>query len=178
MAAALAVRDDAAELVVLERGDDVGGVWRENTYPGAACDVPSHLYSFSFAPEHRWSRRFAPQPDIQRYLRRVVDDHGLRRHLRLRTEVTEARWDEAAATWRLTTTTGDTVEVEVLVAACGQLTRPARPRWRGSTPSGVPSCTPRTGITRSTCGVGASPWSAPAPAPSRSCRRSPTRSRT
>ena len=127
VAAAVAVRDDVADLVVLERGDDVGGVWRENTYPGAACDVPSHLYSFSFAPEHRWSRRFAPQPDIQRYLRRVVDDHGLRRHLRLRTEVTEARWDEAAATWRLTTATGDTVEVEVLVAACGQLTRPARP---------------------------------------------------
>ena len=132
VAAALAVRDDVADLVVLERGDDVGGVWRENTYPGAACDVPSHLYSFSFAPEHRWSRRFAPQPDIQRYLRRVVDDHGLRRHLRLRTEVTEARWDEAAATWRLTTATGDTVEVEVLVAACGQLTRPARPDGGGA----------------------------------------------
>ena len=131
VAAALAVRDGAAELVVLERGDDVGGVWRENTYPGAACDVPSHLYSFSFAPEHRWSRRFAPQPDIQRYLRRVVDDHGLRPHLRVATEVTEARWDDDTAIWRLTTATGDTVEAEVLVAACGQLTRPARPEVAG-----------------------------------------------
>jgi cation diffusion facilitator CzcD-associated flavoprotein CzcO len=127
VAAAVAVQDDAAELVVLERGADVGGVWRENTYPGAACDVPSHLYSYSFAPEHRWSRRFAPQPDIQRYLRRVVDDHGLRRNLRLGTEVTEARWDEDASVWRLTTATGDTVEADVMVAACGQLTRPARP---------------------------------------------------
>lgn len=131
VAAAVAVRDDVAELVVLERGADVGGVWRDNVYPGAACDVPSHLYSFSFAPEHRWSRRFAPQPDIQRYLRRVVDDHGLRRHLRLHTEVTEARWDDDDAVWRLTTTAGDDVEAEVLVAACGQLRHPARPAVAG-----------------------------------------------
>ncbi len=127
VAAAVALRDDAADLVVLERGDDVGGVWRENTYPGAACDVPSHLYSFSWAPGHRWSRRFAPQSDILAYLRRVADDHGLRRHLRLRTEVTEARWDGHSATWRLTTDTGATLETDVLIAACGQLTRPARP---------------------------------------------------
>ena len=131
VAAAVAVRDAVAELVVLERGDDVGGVWRENTYPGAACDVPSHLYSYSFAPEHRWSRRFAPQPDILRYLRRVVDEHGLRPHLRLGTEVTEARWDDDDAVWRLTTADGDDVEVEVLVAACGQLRHPARPAVPG-----------------------------------------------
>ena len=127
LAAAAALRDVAAELVVLERADDVGGVWRDNTYPGAACDVPSHLYSFSFAPEHRWSRRFAPQRDILRYLRRVTDECGLRPHLRLRTEVTEARWDEGCGAWRLTTATGGTLEAEVLVAACGQLTRDSRP---------------------------------------------------
>ena len=79
---------------MLERGSDVGGVWRENSYPGAACDIPSHLYSFSFALEHRWSRRFAPQPDILRYLRRITDEFGLRPRLRLRTEVTEARYDD------------------------------------------------------------------------------------
>src|SRR5512133_2350370 len=62
------------DFVILEKADCVGGVWRENRYPGAACDVPSHLYSFSFVPEHRWSRRFAPQPDILRYLRRVTDE--------------------------------------------------------------------------------------------------------
>jgi cation diffusion facilitator CzcD-associated flavoprotein CzcO len=126
IAAAVSVADDG-DPVVLERGADVGGVWRENTYPGAACDVPSHLYSFSFAPEYRWSRRFAPQPDILAYLRRVTDRFGLRPRLRLRTEVTEARYDDDRAVWRLTTTTGETVEAEVLVAACGQLTRPARP---------------------------------------------------
>ena len=126
IAAAVAVRDDG-DPVVLERGSDVGGVWRENSYPGAACDIPSHLYSFSFALEHRWSRRFAPQPDILRYLRRITDEFGLRPRLRLRTEVTEARYDDDRSVWRLTTATGDALEAEVLVAACGQLTRPTRP---------------------------------------------------
>jgi cation diffusion facilitator CzcD-associated flavoprotein CzcO len=125
--AAVALRAEGADVVVLERGDDVGGVWRDNTYPGAACDVPSHLYSFSFAPDHRWSRRFAPQRDILDHLRRVVDDHGLRGALRLRTEVTEARFDDQRGLWRLTTAAGDVVEAEVLVPACGQLTAPARP---------------------------------------------------
>ena len=129
IAAAIAVGEDA-DPVVLERGGDVGGVWRENVYPGAACDIPSHLYSFSFAPEHRWSRRFAQQPDILRYLRRVTDEFGLRPRLRTHTEVTEARYDQERALWRLTTT-GGTVEVEVLVAACGQLTRPTRPELPG-----------------------------------------------
>jgi cation diffusion facilitator CzcD-associated flavoprotein CzcO len=132
LAAAVTVRDDdVADVVVLERGDEIGGVWRDNVYPGAACDVPSHLYSYSFAPEHRWSRRFAPQPDILRYLRGVVDARGLRRHLRLRTEVIEARWDDDRASWQLVTDTGETLEAEVLVAACGQLTRPARPAVAG-----------------------------------------------
>src|ERR1044072_6740387 len=80
-----------SDVTILERGSDVGGVWRENSYPGAACDIPSHLYSFSFAREHRWSRRFARQPDVRRSLRRITDEFGLRPRLRLRTEVTEAR---------------------------------------------------------------------------------------
>jgi cation diffusion facilitator CzcD-associated flavoprotein CzcO len=126
LAAAIALRAEGADVVVLERADDVGGVWRENTYPGAACDIPSHLYSFSFAPNHRWSRRFAPQPDILGYLQRVAD-HGLRPHLRTGTEVTEARYDDDRRVWQLTTATGDTVEADVLVPACGQLTRPALP---------------------------------------------------
>jgi hypothetical protein len=131
LGAAVAVRE-TADVVVFERGDDVGGVWRENTYPGAACDVPSHLYSFSFVPEHRWSRRFAPQPDILRYLRRVTDECGLRPRLRLRTEVTEARYDDERRVWRLVTATGDVVEVDVLVPACGQLTHPAQPDLPGA----------------------------------------------
>ena len=127
LGAAIALRDEGADVVVLERGDDVGGVWRDNTYPGAACDIPSHLYSFSFAPDHRWSRRFAPQADILRYLQRVAGERGLWPLLRTGTEVTEARYDDDRQVWELTTATGDTVEAEVLVPACGQLTRPALP---------------------------------------------------
>ncbi|MFL5870334.1 MAG: NAD(P)-binding protein, partial [Solirubrobacterales bacterium] len=78
-----------SDLTVFERGDSVGGVWRANTYPGAACDVPSHLYSFSFAPGHDWSRRYAPQAEILEYLSEVSRRFGLGPHLRLNTEVTE-----------------------------------------------------------------------------------------
>ncbi len=136
IAAAIAVGEDG-DPVVLERSGEIGGVWRENVYPGAACDIPSHLYSFSFAPEHRWSRRFAPQPDILRYLRRVADQFGVRSRLQLHTEVTEARFDDERAVWRLTTT-GGTVEAEVLVAACGQLTRAARSDLPGLASFGGP----------------------------------------
>ena len=115
------------DLAILDRAEGVGGVWRANTYPGAACDVPSHLYSFEAAPGYEWSRRFAPQADILRYLERLTREHGLTGHLRLGTEVTEARWDERSSVWRLSLAGGDTVEAEVLVPACGQLSRPAAP---------------------------------------------------
>ncbi|TQM15438.1 alpha/beta hydrolase fold domain-containing protein [Pseudonocardia kunmingensis] len=121
----------AAELTILDRAEGVGGVWRANTYPGAACDVPSHLYSFACAPGSEWSRRFAPQADILRYLQRLVREHGLTGHLRLGTEVTEARWDDAAGVWRLSLADGDALEADVLVPACGQLSRPVRPAIPG-----------------------------------------------
>ncbi len=119
------------DFVILEKADEVGGVWRENCYPGAACDVPSHLYSFSFAPATDWSRRFAPQPEIFAYLRRITDEHGLRAHLRLGTEVAAADFDDAAGEWRVTTATGEELRARVLVAACGQLSRPQLPRIAG-----------------------------------------------
>jgi cation diffusion facilitator CzcD-associated flavoprotein CzcO/acetyl esterase/lipase len=122
---------DPAELTILDRADGVGGVWRANTYPGAACDVPSHLYSFAGEPGAEWSRRFAPQPDILRYLERLTADHGLTEHLRLNTEVTEARWDEARSAWRLSLAGGESLEADVLVPACGQLSRPVRPAIPG-----------------------------------------------
>ena len=122
---------DPGELTILDRADGVGGVWRANTYPGAACDVPSHLYSFAGAPGTEWSRRFAPQPDILRYLQRLTHEHGLTEHLRLGTEVTEARWDETRSVWRLSLTGGDLLEADVLVPACGQLSRPVRPAIPG-----------------------------------------------
>ena len=89
-------RDGREDFLVVERGSEVGGTWRDNTYPGAACDVPSHLYSFSFELNPRWSRSFSPQPEIQQYLRDVADKYGvLDKHL-FDTEVTLARWDAAA----------------------------------------------------------------------------------
>src|SRR6266542_1887072 len=99
---------------IFERGDTVGGVWRANTYPGAACDVPSHLYSFSFAPAHHWSRRYAPQPEILRYLQECVERFDLGRHLRLGTEVTLAEFDPEAGRWTLTTAGGEQRSFDVL----------------------------------------------------------------
>ncbi|HEX6492812.1 MAG TPA: alpha/beta hydrolase fold domain-containing protein [Candidatus Dormibacteraeota bacterium] len=119
------------EFTIFEKADRVGGVWRENTYPGAACDVPSHLYSFSFERKRDWSRRFSPQPDILGYLEDCVRRHGLQGHLRFGTEIASADFDEASRRWRLRTTAGESVEVDVLVTACGQLSRPAMPAIPG-----------------------------------------------
>lgn len=91
------------DFVVLERGHDVGGTWRENTYPGAACDVPSHLYSFSFAPNPGWSRSFSPQGEILDYLRDTARRFGVLPHIRFGTTVTALRWDGGASVWRVET---------------------------------------------------------------------------
>jgi cation diffusion facilitator CzcD-associated flavoprotein CzcO len=111
------------DVTVFERDERVGGVWHRNTYPGAACDIASHLYEFSFEPNPRWSRRYAPQAEIQAYLEDLVR----RRSLRVRTgvEVAEARWD--GERWHLST--GDTADV--LITACGQLTQPSIPPLPG-----------------------------------------------
>lgn len=119
------------EFTIFERGEEVGGVWRANTYPGAACDVPSHLYSYSFAPGHDWSRRYAPRADIVRYLNGLADDFGLRSHLRLGTEVETASFDPDAGVWRVTVAGGERCEFEALITACGQLTNPAVPEIEG-----------------------------------------------
>jgi cation diffusion facilitator CzcD-associated flavoprotein CzcO len=115
------------DFTIFERGDSVGGVWRANTYPGAACDVPSHLYSFSFAPGHDWTRRYAPQAEILSYLERITDEYGIRPHVRLGTEATRARFDPGCGRWVLTTDDGREHSFDLLVTAVGQLTRPAVP---------------------------------------------------
>ena len=128
LAAAVRLKQAGVEdLAVFEKSTDVGGVWRANTYPGAACDVPSHLYSLSFAPKSDWSRRFAPQAEIHQYLRDVARDFDVLRHIRFGTEVLAAAFDEAAGTWRLTLTGGAEHEADVVIAATGQLSRPSRP---------------------------------------------------
>lgn len=117
-------------LVVLEQADAVGGTWRDNTYPGCACDVPSHLYSFSFAPNPRWSHSFSRQPEIRDYLERVTDRFGVREQIAFGARVDQARWDAAARRWRLRTSRGR-LTADVLVAATGPLSDPALPDIAG-----------------------------------------------
>jgi cation diffusion facilitator CzcD-associated flavoprotein CzcO len=114
------------DVTVFERGERVGGVWHHNTYPGAACDVPSHLYEFSFAPNPRWSRRYAPQAEIQAYLEDVARSHGVLDRIRTGTEVTGARFDDERSKWVLDTSAGEH-ESDVLLTACGQLSVPSVP---------------------------------------------------
>lgn len=112
---------------IFDAADRVGGTWRDNTYPGAACDIPSHLYSYSFAPDPSWSRAFAGQAEILAYLERQVRDHDLAPHLRLGERIDRATFDEAAGRWRLRTAAGEEATADVLVAATGQLSRPREP---------------------------------------------------
>lgn len=119
------------DVTILERADDVGGVWRENTYPDAACDVPSSLYSWSFAPKHDWSHRYAKQPEILDYIRSEAERHGLRDLVRTNAEVKSAFWDSAASAWQVELTTGEPLQADVLVSAVGQLSRPVVPDLPG-----------------------------------------------
>jgi cation diffusion facilitator CzcD-associated flavoprotein CzcO len=116
---------------IFERAGEIGGTWRDNTYPGAACDVPSHVYSFSFEPYPGWSRVFAESHEIQDYLLRVVDKWKLRPHLRVSTEIVEARFDEARGSWTLTTAADETIRARVVVSAVGGLVNPAMPDIKG-----------------------------------------------
>jgi cation diffusion facilitator CzcD-associated flavoprotein CzcO len=119
-----------SDVTVFERGDRIGGVWHHNTYPGAACDVPSHLYEFSFAPNPRWSRRFAPQAEIQAYLEDIVEREGVRDRICTGVEVTSATWEAERAEWKLQTSAG-AFSADVLLTACGQLSVPSVPAIEG-----------------------------------------------
>ena len=129
-AAVMLRREGYEDVTVFERGDRIGGVWNFNTYPGIACDVPSHLYEFSFAPNPGWSRRYAPGAEIQAYMEDVARGHGVLDRVRLRTEVTRATFDERRGRWLLETTAGPH-EADVLVTACGQLSVPSIPAIPG-----------------------------------------------
>jgi cation diffusion facilitator CzcD-associated flavoprotein CzcO len=118
------------DFVILERAASVGGTWRDNTYPGCACDIPSHLYSFSFAPNPGWTHSFSRQPEIWDYLEEITDRYGLRGHLRLGAEVTEARWDPGPARWELRTTRGG-LAADVIISAAGPLSEPRLPDTPG-----------------------------------------------
>ena len=117
--------------VLLEKAAEVGGTWRENTYPGAACDVMSHLYSFSFAPNPRWSRVYSPQPEILAYLKRVAANEGLLPHCRFHAEVRGADFDEASGRWTVRLADGSTVRARSLMLGNGGLHLPATPELPG-----------------------------------------------
>jgi cation diffusion facilitator CzcD-associated flavoprotein CzcO len=114
------------DFLVIEKAADVGGTWRDNTYPGICCDVPCNLYSFSFRPS-RWSRRFPPQPEILSYLRSLCAERGIRPHLRFGSGVEAAGFDEQQAVWNLTLDDGSVIQAGTVVSAVGQLSRPALP---------------------------------------------------
>jgi cation diffusion facilitator CzcD-associated flavoprotein CzcO len=119
------------DFLLLEKASAVGGTWRDNNYPGAACDVPSHLYSFSFEPKTDWSRKFAPQAEIFAYIQHCVSKYRLAAQIRLNSEVASAVFDALAAVWRVTCTDGRQFSARALVSACGQLNQPAYPQIAG-----------------------------------------------
>jgi cation diffusion facilitator CzcD-associated flavoprotein CzcO len=119
------------DLVILEKAAKVGGTWRDNVYPGCCCDVPVALYQFSFAPSLTWSHLYPRHQEVQRYSEDLADNFGLRPHLQLGDEATSAVWDEAGSAWRITTAAGRSYQANALVAALGQLNRPAWPEIIG-----------------------------------------------
>ncbi|MDH6182579.1 cation diffusion facilitator CzcD-associated flavoprotein CzcO [Microbacteriaceae bacterium SG_E_30_P1] len=122
------LRSGESSFVVLERAASVGGTWRDNTYPGVACDVPSHLYSFSFLPNPAWTNVFARGEEIHGYLRGAAN--GLESHLRLNTAMTALRWDDEWAVWRVSTSRGD-LTADAVILAAGRLTEPRIPEVAG-----------------------------------------------
>jgi cation diffusion facilitator CzcD-associated flavoprotein CzcO len=120
-------RAGITDITLFERATTIGGVWAHNTYPGAACDVPSYVYSFSFAQRRDWSRPCSPQAEVQGYLHEVAAAHGVLDDVVFGTEITRAEWDAGACTWTLSTREGTALEVDILIPACGQLTRPQTP---------------------------------------------------
>jgi len=123
-------REGIEDFIIFERAGDVGGTWRDNTYPGCACDVESHLYSFSFAPNPDWTHSFSRQPEIWSYLKRCAHEYGVLPHIRFQHEVLECSWDEAAQHWRIETSQGN-YTASVLVMASGALSSPALPALPG-----------------------------------------------
>lgn len=119
------------DFIILEKAADVGGTWRENHYPGAACDVPSNMYSYSFEPNPGWSRSYSPQAEILDYIRHCATKYGVMPHLRFHQELLEARWHADEGLWHLVTAGGERYTCRFMLSAIGGLSRPALPRVKG-----------------------------------------------
>src|SRR4051812_9027146 len=137
IAMGIQLADGGYDFTIFDRGEGFGGTWRNNTYPGAACDVPSHFYSYSYALNPRWSKTFANQPEILGYLEKVAADNRLGGHLVARSRVTTLRWSETERRWTLETSDGARHQFDIVVTAVGMLDVPNIPdipgvdRFRG-----------------------------------------------
>ena len=131
LAMAIKLQEAGIPFVIYEKNPAVGGTWFENAYPGCGVDTPNHFYSLSFEPNHDWPEHFSKRDQLWAYLERLADHYDLRRHIRFETEVTDARWDDARAVWRVTARTADglsaTRTANALISAVGQLNRPLIP---------------------------------------------------
>ena len=125
------MQEGLTNFTVLEQAGEVGGTWRDNHYPGVACDVPSHLYSYSFEQNPRWSRLFAPQREIFDYLKHCADKYGVRPHIHFHSEVVKAVFDERRGQWEVTTQAGKVYRARVLISGSGGLSRPSFPEIPG-----------------------------------------------
>ncbi len=130
LAAAHALKEKGEDFAVLEREHEVGGVWRDNDYPGCACDIPSNLYSLSFAPHPSWTQAFSPQSEIRDYLRQVAREDGLVPYIRFGCSLLEAAWDDTAHRWLIETSTGS-LTADVLIDASGPIAEPSIPQLPG-----------------------------------------------
>ncbi len=128
---AIALQQQGVDFLILEKADDVGGTWRDNSYPGCACDVPSHLYSFSFEPKATWSKLFSPQPEILDYLKGVTDKYGLRRYIRFGSRAERAHWDDSEYRWHVFTESGQEYVTQFLISGAGALHIPRLPDIEG-----------------------------------------------
>ncbi|MDT5303221.1 MAG: hypothetical protein QOG79_6463, partial [Mycobacterium sp.] len=118
---AIALQRQGVDFLLLEKADEIGGTWRDNTYPGAACDVPSHLYSFSFEPKPDWRYVFSYQPEILDYLKAVTDKYGLRRYIKFNSHMKRAHWDDAEYRWHAFTESGQEYVAQFLISGAGAL---------------------------------------------------------
>ena len=133
MGAAMKLRESGREdFVILEKAHDVGGTWRDNTYPGCECDIPSHMYSFSYELNPEWSKSFSGQEEIWAYMRKVADEQGIRPYITFGVEVTGASWDEERSVWTVRTRSGDDYEARVVIAGVGGLHIPNVPEIDGA----------------------------------------------
>lgn len=132
LVAALKLKNSGrSSFVIFERASEIGGTWRDNTYPGCACDVPSHLYSIASKPNPDWNYKFSKQPEILNYLKKVVENNDLTSHIRLNSDIVEIKFMEFQGLWQITDRTGNQTTVKFIISSTGSLNRPVIPKFEG-----------------------------------------------